>query len=119
MVEFTGHVQVIVLSFTSTTISSDGIYDFMSDAFDFQPVPSDDDGGLSYNCDKTLVIDTPSDSMLRTFAIPRSCMVKFFSCDGREFIVGSSRIPARVLIIPQLQRSQLKISCKMLANPFG
>lgn len=119
MVEFTCHIQVTVLSFSSTTISNGGTYDFMADTVDFQPTPSYDDGGVAYNCNKTFVIDTPDEGTLRTFSIPRSCMVRLFGCDGREFVVGSAGIPARVLISRHLQRSQLQMTCKMLRNPLG
>ena len=119
MIEFTGHVQVTIVSQTSNVISGNGTYDFMADPFDFQPVPSDEDGGLSYNCDKTFTIDTPGEEALRKFSIPRSCTVRLFGCSGTRYIIGTARIPARCLITRHLNRAQLQIHCKMLSNPLG
>ena len=118
MTEFTGHIQVTAINLTSTTISGEGTFDFLADSFDFQPVPSDDSGGLSYNCDKTLVIDTPDAETLQKFSIPRKALVKLFGSDGTQYIIGTSAVPARVLICRHLQRSQLQIHCKMLRNPL-
>lgn len=119
MKEFTNHIQVVLFNSTSTTISSGGSYDFMADHFEFQPVASDDSGGLLYDCDKTFVIDTPDDAVLRKFSIPRTCMVRLFCCDGSSVALGTAGIPARVTISRQLQRSQLRVSCKMVTNPLG
>lgn len=117
--EFTGHVQVTIVSQMSNVISGDGTYDFMADPFDFQPAPSDEDGGMSYNCDKTFTIDTPSEEALRKFSIPRSCMVCLFGCNGTRYIIGTANIPARCLITRHLNRAQLQIHCKMLHNPLS
>lgn len=118
MTEFTGHIQVTAINLTSTTISGAGTFDFLADPFDFQPVVSDDSGGLSYNCDKTFIIDTPDADTLQKFSIPRQAMVKLFGSDGTQYIIGTSAVPARVLICRHLQRSQLQIHCKMLRNPL-
>lgn len=118
MIEFTGHIQVTAINLTSTTISGAGTFDFLADPFDFQPVASDDSGGLSYNCDKTFVIDTPDAETLKKFSIPRQAMVKLFGCDGTRYIIGTASVPARVLISRHLQRSQLQIRCTMLHNPL-
>lgn len=119
MIEFTGHVQVTIVSQASNVISGEGTYDFMADPFDFQPVPSDEGGGLLYNCDKTFVIDTPGEEALRKFSIVRSCMVCLFGCDRTRYIIGTADIPARVQISRHLNRSQLQVHCKMLKNPLG
>lgn len=119
MIEFTGHVQVTLINQTATVISGGGVYDFMADSFDFQPVPSDDDGGLSYNCSKTFVIDMPDAETLQKFSIPRSCIVSLFGNGGSRYNIGTVGIPARALISRHLNRAQLQISCKMLANPLG
>lgn len=119
MIEFTGHVQVTIVSQMSNVISGDGTYDFMADPFDFQPVLSEEYSGTVYNCDKTFTIDTPSEEALRKFSIPRSCMVRLFGCNGTQYIVGTVNIPARCLISRHLNRAQLQISCKMLKNPLG
>ena len=78
MIEFTGHIQVTLIHETANVVSGAGVHDFMADPFDFQPVASDESGGLSYNCDKTFVIDLPDAETLRKFSIPRSCIV---SCE--------------------------------------
>lgn len=118
MTEFTGHIQVTAINLTSTTISGAGTFDFLADPFDFQPVVSDDSGGLSYNCDKTFIIDTPDADTLQKFSIPRQAMVKLFGSDGTQYVIGTAAVPARVLISRHLQRSQLRIHCTMLRNPL-
>lgn len=119
MIEFTGHVQVTCLLQNAHSVSGDGVYDFMADSFDFSPVPSDDDGGVYYNCNKTFVIDMPDAETLRKFSIPRSCIVKLFSNKGGSYLIGTNGIPARALVSRHLDRAQLQISCKMLTNPLG
>ncbi len=119
MIEFTGHIQVTLIHETANVVSGAGVHDFMADPFDFQPVASDESGGLSYNCDKTFVIDLPDAETLRKFSIPRSCIVSLFSNDGTRYNIGTSGIHARALISRHLNRAQLQISCKMLTNPLG
>lgn len=118
MKEFTGHIRVTAINLTSTTISGAGTFDFLADPFDFQPVASDDSGGLSYNCDKTFVIDTPDAETLRTFSVPRQALVELYGSDGSRYVIGTAAIPARVLISSHLQRSQLQMHCTMLRNPL-
>lgn len=119
MIEFTGHIQVTCLHQDAHSVSGGGVYDFMADSFDFSPVPSDDDGGVSYNCNKTFVIDMPGAGTLSEFSIPRSCIVKLFSNKGGSYLIGTSGIPARAIISRHLNRAQLQIVCKMLTNPLG
>ncbi len=119
MIEFTGHLQVDPIDSSSAAGITVGSFNFMADQFDFQPVASDDDSGVCYNCNKTFVIDVPDTPVLNYFSIPRSCIVTLYGSNGDNYDIGTKGIPARVLISRHLNRAQLQVFCKMLKNPLG
>lgn len=119
MIEFTGHIQVDPVDSGSAAGITVGSFNFMADPFDFLPVVSDDSGGVSYNCNKTFVIDIPDAPTLQYFSIPRSCIVTLYGNNGDTYDIGTKGIPARALISRHLNRAQLQIVCNMLKNPLG
>ena len=98
--------------------SSQEPFQFIADHFDYQPESSDEDPGISWNCDHVFVIERPDDEVIRFFCIPRSCILTLRDSAGYSFHIGTSDIPARVNITSHLYRCQLVVSCKMLSNPL-
>ena len=90
-----------------------------ADPFTFQPTPTDSEAGLSWLCDHTFVIDTPSDSVLRTFSRPRHAILTLHATDGTTYDIGTITMPATVFITRHLQRSQLVVTCTMLTDPLS
>lgn len=113
MKEFTSLIQVKPVGSTDTTIAK-----FMADHFDFTPSSADDEAGTSWNCDKTFVIDKPSDSEMQRFHVPRNAIVTLKDSTGTQYDIGSDEVPARVQIVGHLQKAQLILTCTMLHNPL-
>jgi len=111
--EFSNHIRLQLLN-----SSRQDPIDLMADPFVFQPIPQEDDGGLVYLCDHTFTVDSPTESELREFGFPRSCLVQLFTTDGRQLTIGTQRIPARVILSRHLQRSKLKVECRMKQSPL-
>lgn len=113
MKEFSNLIQV-----TPIEGAQQQSYTFMADHFDFQPESSDEESGMSWNCDHTFVIDRPDDDTVRFFCIPRSATVTFRDSGGKSYRIGTVSVPAKVSITAHLYRCRLVISCKMLTNPL-
>ncbi len=114
MKEFTSLIRVrLVGSSTPAT------FEFMADHFDYEPSVTDDEGGVSWNCDKTFVIDKPSDDATRLFSVPRSAILTLMASDRTSFEIGTDEVPARVQVAGHLQKAQLIVSCTMLSNPLS
>ena len=111
MKEFTSKISICLVD---TLCAS---FEFLADHFDFTPAVMDDEGGISWNCDKTLVIDTPSEDTLRLFRVPRKAIVSLKASDRTVLNLGTKEIPARVHIVEHLQKSQLIIRCTMVTAP--
>lgn len=105
-----------VLAESAASVPSIPLY---ADPFTFQPTPTDSEAGLSWLCDHTFVIDTPSDSVLRTFSRPRHAILTLHATDGTAYDIGTPTVPATVFITRHLQRSQLVVTCTMLTDPLS
>lgn len=118
MTQFTTLLRLALVPEDSSSGPASPIF-LYADDFTFQPVPSDSDGGLSWLCDKTFVIETPSSDVLATFSRPRPSILTLKSTDGQTYRIGTPTIPATCYISRHLQRSQLFVSCTMLRNPLA
>ncbi len=114
MKEFTSLITVRLVG-----SSPQDAYEFMADHFDYDPSVTDDEGGVSWNCDNTFVIDKPSDEAARLFSVPRSAVLTLRASDRTSFEIGTDEVPARVQIVGHLQKAQLIVSCTMLSNPLS
>ena len=114
MKEFTSLLKVTPVG-SSVSI----VFEFMADHYDFTPSVSDDEGGASWNCDKTFTIDKPDSSAIDYFRIPRLAIVTLTTSDRVPHQVGTDDIPARVHIVEHLQKAQLIMRCVMLSNPLS
>lgn len=116
MKQFTSRLDLaIVLAASAASRQAVSIY---SDPFTFQPTPTDSDAGLSWLCDQTFVIDTPSDAVLSHFRRPRHTILTLHTTDGSTYDIGTPAMPATVFITRHLQRSQLVLSATMLKDPL-
>lgn len=111
MKEFMNVVSVKLLN------TSDS-YSFNADEVSITPTTDDSDSGQVYNCDKDYVIDRPDDDVLKTFSYPRNSIVTLKDTEGKTYKFGTDDIPAQVIIVPYLQKSTLKVTCKMLTQPL-
>lgn len=120
MRELTQHIQLVPVITTSTGTFKEGSFDVMSDQpFSIDPVPSVDDGGTSWNCDKSLTIDQPDSSTVRYFRYERSCIVRIFDNSGSVYEIGDIMTPARAVISQNLNTATLQIKAEMVRNPFA
>lgn len=102
-----------------TPIEGSSTFEFMADHFEFTPTSSDEEGGVSWNCDKTFVIDLPEKKALQYFAIPRKAIITLSASDRSTFDIGTIEVPARVHITTHLQKAQLIAACTMLTDPLA
>lgn len=114
MKEFTSLIKVKPVGSTVNTV-----FEFMADHFDFTPTAADDEGGPSWKCDKTFVIDKPSGDAMQYFRVPRNAIVTLTASDRNTYDVGTDEVPARVQVVGHLQKAQLIVNCTMLTNPLG
>lgn len=114
MKEFTSLIKVKPVDSTVNTV-----FELMADYFDFTPSASDDEGGPSWNCDKTFVIDKPSGNASQYFRVPRNAIVTLTASDRTTYDVGTDEVPARVQVVGHLQKAQLIVHCTMLTNPLA
>lgn len=112
MREFTSFLKV-------TPIDGTAPFEFMTDHFEFTPTTSDEEGGVSWNCDKTFVIDLPEKKALQYFAIPRKTIITLTASNRSTFDIGTTEVPARVHITSHLQKAQLIAVCTMLTDPLA
>lgn len=112
MKEFTSLLKV-------TPTDGTAAFEFLADHFDFNPTSADEEGGISWSCDKTFVIDIPEKKALQYFAIPRKAIVTLTASDRTTYDIGATEVPARVHIQAHLQKAQLIMDCTMLANPLA
>lgn len=116
MLEFLNTVQVSLVN--SDNHGKKKVYDFVADTFSYIPQLTDNDAGIYWNCDKTIVIDLPEEAARRTFSIERSAIVAIKTSDRKTHLIGTSDIPARVQISSNLTSANLIIKCKMLTDPL-
>lgn len=120
MTEFSNLIQV------SLAGSSQETFQFLADAFTFEPTPTEENGGTYWDCSKTFVVDLPEDSALRVFKIPRKAIVTLKRV-GREsmystskaYQIGTGDVPARVQLARHLNKASLIVRCKMLSDPLS
>jgi len=93
-------------------------YKFIANEFDITPTPSSSDSGTIYDCSKDVYINTPSRKVCSEFKADRKCIVTITDTNRKEIILGTTNIPSLVSICSYLNRSILKINCKMLRSPF-
>ena len=142
MTEFSTLVGVTLVGATTQS------FQFLADEFTFEPSPSEDNGGVIWDCSKTFVVDMPESEALQLLKIPRKAIVTLSKltrmrpeCDPNvtlmegkvgvnlvplstesatnEVRIGTETIPARVYLSPHLNKAQLIVSCKMLRNPLA
>lgn len=120
MTEFSTLVGVTLVG--DTTLS----FQFLADEFTFEPSPSEDNGGVIWDCSKTFVVDMPESEALQLLKIPRKAIVTLSKltrmrpeCDPNVIRIGTQTIPASVYLSPHLNKAQLIVSCKMLCNPLA
>lgn len=119
MKELTGHIRLTPVAGTlPSPYSESGYCDVMADRFEFAPMVDDGDGGVSWQIDESIVIDTPADVLLRFFSIPRQCLFTLYDSTGSGYTQGSRTIPLQVSMSRHLQRSLLKVSGRVTMDPF-
>lgn len=94
-------------------------FEFMADHFEFTPSASEEDAGISWDCDKTFFIDLPDKKAMLYFSIPRKSIVTLVASDRTTFNIGTLEVPARVHISSHLQKAQLIVNCTMLTDPLA
>ena len=121
MKEFSQLIDLQLLDSPSATLT------LLCDPFTFQPTQSDNEAGTAYLCDLTLTVDTPPYKNLQPLhplqslhhlQSPRNAIITLRTTDGDTFHIGTTLIPARVSLVPHLNRSQLIIKCTSLQNPL-
>ena len=115
MIEFLNLIQVTPISGNPIPAK---MYEFIANTFSYIPQLTDNEAGNYWNCDKTIVIDLPDNSVRHFFSIERNATVKIKSSNGRWYQIGTSHIPARVQISSNLTSANLIIKCKMLTDPL-
>ena len=117
--ELTGHIRLTpVTSSLPAPYNEVGYCDVMAERFEFSPVMDDGDGGVSWQIDQSVVIDTPDDVLLRFFSVSRQCLVTIYDNSGCGYTQGSRTIPLQVSMSQHLQRSLLKVSGRVTVDPF-
>ena len=118
MKEFSQLIDLQLLDSPSATLT------LLCDPFTFQPPQPDSEAGTAYLCDLTLTVDTPPYKNLHPLQSlhhlqsPRNAIITLRTTDGDTFHIGSTLIPARVSLVPHLNRSRLIIKCTSLSNPL-
>lgn len=118
MTEFSNLVSVTLVG------SSQKTFQFVADEFTFEPSVTEDNGGISWDCGKTFVVDMPDSEALNQLKTPRKAIVTLSSLTRMNsapnvFPIGTEAIPARVYLAPHLNKAHLVVSCKMLKNPLN
>ena len=119
MKEFTGHIRLELIRSSVNGTGDPQQFDLMAQPFEVDIPATEEDGGIRRTFNQQLVIDTPSDEILRTFSIPRSAIVTLFDNRHEEYRIGTDDIPARVWIDRHLQCSILRVVCAMISNPLA
>lgn len=96
------------------------VQDFIlyAEKFSFDPTLAESAPGILYNCGMERVIEKPDPSILKLFASPRSCTVKFTDTTGFDYKIGTWNIPAQVTITPLLNNAKLTVVCNTTVNPY-
>ena len=113
MIEFLSTIQVELLS-----QPGEPLFVFQADPFEFDPDCTTTEGGTTWNCDITFIIDVPESRALRNFATPRLCRVMLHDSHRRTFTIGTHKIPALVQLSAHLNRARMRVECQMLHNPL-
>lgn len=108
----------IVIRFIPVNRMQQEEYTFLSEEFDFSPSSSSDSGGTIFLCDMERVVSRPEKEVLKEFNILRSGILVFRDTSGNMYQVGTSDIPARVMLSPNLNSAQLVVKCSMLQSPL-
>ena len=118
MKEFSQLIDLQLLDSPAATLT------LLCDPFTFQPTQSDSEAGTAYLCDLDLIVDPPTytalpnPQSLHHLRSPRNAIITLRTTDGDTFHIGSTLIPARVSLVPHLNRSRLIIKCTSLSNPL-
>lgn len=120
MIEFSNQIGITLLGGAS------GTFWLTADSFTFEPSPTEENGGVYWDCGKTFVVDLPDQEAFRALKTPRSAIITLSSltrtggkCDSNEHQIGTEGIPARVQLYRHLNKATLVVKCKMLVNPLG
>ncbi len=120
MIEFSNLIGVSLVGSASVS------FQFEADEFTFEPSPTEENGGVYWDCSKTFVIEMPDSEALARLKIPRNAIVSLsrahrmgIECASNGIQIGTEQIPARVQISRHLNKAKLIVSCKMLTNPLG
>lgn len=120
MIEFSNQIGVSLVGATL------GTFQFTADTFTFEPSPTEENGGIYWDCGKSFVVDLPDNDALNALKIPRNAIVTLSSmqrmsieCTSSEHRIGTKDIPARVQLYRHLNKATLVVKCKMLTNPLG
>lgn len=84
-------------------------YTFSADSMILQPSMENSSGGCLYNYGRDYTIDMPDKQTLAEFRIARSCNITITDNDDVIYSFGDASYPAKVTIIPMLQKCTLKI----------
>lgn len=90
---------------------------FLVDNFNIEPILEESASGILYNCDKELYTDDAKPT--NRFTTPVSSIVILKDTAGNEIRIGTSTIPAKVMIQPYHNRRRINIKCKMLHSPYS
>ena len=91
------------------------------DPFTFEPSMTEENGGVYWDCSKTLIVDIADESIFNELKAPRSAIVTLASVglpDVHTYDIGTETIPAKVQLVRHLNKAKLVVKCKMLANPL-
>lgn len=92
-----------------------------ADPFTFEPLMTEENGGVYWDCSKTFIVDIVDESIFSELKAPRSAIVTLASVglpDARTYDIGTETIPAKVQLVKHLNKAKLIVKCKMLANPL-
>ena len=131
MIEFSSLITVELLG------GSKQSFTFMADSFTFEPSAQEENGGVYWDCDKTFYVDMPDADAISALRMPKNAIVSLSDshrtcigltsdshrtdaeCAPNVYRVGTEGVPARVQLVPHLNKAKLQVKCKMLRNPLS
>lgn len=108
----------IIISVTPIANMKKSSYTFIADPFDFSYTIEKTNAGNCFNCDKDITIELPDSDIVHEFSTTRRVIVHLRDSSNRIINLGTTDIPALVIIVPYLNTATLNIVCKMLRSPF-
>lgn len=108
----------VVIRFIPLTSMTNHEYEFLAEEFTFHPAAASDAGGTIFNCDQERIIMRPAAEVLSEFGFLRSGIVVYRDTAGKEYQIGTSDIPARIMLSPTITAARLIIKCSMLQSPL-